>query len=569
VRSTTARQKPASPAKTDGIHYTPPELATFLAEATWKAVPKGHAPLRVLDPACGTGELLQAIVTTSPAHKRRELLLTGYETDTAALERAQSVLASVGAPKYALRHQDFLSANTSTSSRIHETDCQTYDVVIANPPYVRTQVLGAKKSHNLAKRFGLSGRVDLYQGFAMAMARVLTPGGVLGLLISNRFLSIKAGRTLRQFLASHFELHAIYDLGDTRLFSAAVLPVVVIARKGKIKGGRDCLFDRVYRNRSTEIEPQSANQHHSLLAALRDRDVHGVVRTPHDSFCIERGRLVVEDDAWSLMTPQREDWLRTVRQHQFSRFGQMGKARVGIKTTADEVFIRGDWDTLPPSLRPEDHLLRPLLTHHNAGRWIPHNNGRLRRVLYPHTMLNGRRAVIDLAGHPAAAAYLQTYRERLTRRRYVLNAGRKWYEIWVPHNPDGWAKPRIVFPDIAEHPRFCFDRSGAIVNGDCYWITLHAGIEDRWLLLMLAVANSTFITHYYDAIYHNKLYAGRRRFMTQYVAQFPLPNLDSSIGRQIVHLVSRLLSHSTTNGESEREIDDLVWKAFHVRSSNP
>jgi hypothetical protein len=43
---------------------------------------------------------------------------------------------------------------------------------------------GAARVHLLAKRFGLSGRVDLYHAFVAAMTMKLG-GGVLGLLCSN------------------------------------------------------------------------------------------------------------------------------------------------------------------------------------------------------------------------------------------------------------------------------------------------------------------------------------------------------------------------------------------------
>lgn len=91
--------------------------------------------------------------------------------------------------------------------------------------------MGAKKAQELAQRFGLTGRVDLYQAFTKAIANVLKPGGIVGLLTSNRFLTVKSGAALRHLLRTEFELTAIYDLGDTKLFSAAVLPVIVVARR--------------------------------------------------------------------------------------------------------------------------------------------------------------------------------------------------------------------------------------------------------------------------------------------------------------------------------------------------
>ena len=48
-----------------------------------------------------------------------------------------------------------------------------FDIVIANPPYVRTQILGAKRANELAHAYGLSGRVDLYQVFLLAMLKSL------------------------------------------------------------------------------------------------------------------------------------------------------------------------------------------------------------------------------------------------------------------------------------------------------------------------------------------------------------------------------------------------------------
>ena len=93
-----------------------------------------------------------------------------------------------------------------------------------------------------------------------------------------------------------------------------------------------------------------------------------------------------------------------------------------------------------------------------------------------------------------------------------------------------------------------------------------AGNEADWLLLVLAVANSTFVTRYYDTRFHNKLYAGRRRFMTQYVREFPLPDIDEAISQRIIEQVRRLVAGSVGDAsvDVEREIDAMVWESFGV-----
>ncbi|MCY4456377.1 MAG: hypothetical protein OXB90_00325, partial [Acidimicrobiaceae bacterium] len=60
----------------------------------------------------------------------------------------------------------------------------------------------------------------------------------------------------------------------------------------------------------------------------------------------------------------------------------------------------------------------------------------------------------------------------LEGRAYVIEGGRNWFEIWVPQKPALWTQQKIVFPDIADAPRFAIDRSGSIVNGDCYWMVV-------------------------------------------------------------------------------------------------
>jgi tRNA1(Val) A37 N6-methylase TrmN6 len=553
--------------KANGVHYTPPELAGFLAAVTAEWLANCTDTIRVLDPACGSGALLRAFALALPAEIRHRLILVGYETDELAIAQATASLRELHGPQVQLLHQDFLAVCSGISEQrslfgnAEDESLTPFDVVIANPPYVRTQVLGSAKSKALAQKFGLTGRVDLYHAFAKGMAGVLKPGGVLGLLTSNRFLTVKSGATLRDLLTKHFAIRSIYDLGDTKLFAAAVLPVIVVATRSKSAVEDRPCFHRVYQYREAVNAP--VPEVPSLLQALRDTRISGLLQTPSGVFKIERGYLShrEHDRVWALATKSRERFLATVARKRRNTFHDVARIRVGIKTTADEVFIRQKWSDVAAGGEPEAELLRPLIRHGDARRW--HWSGHPgQSVLYPHVSAGRDQRPIDLRRFPRGRRYLEAHRERLTRRHYLIEGGREWYEIWVPHRPHEWSLPKVVFPDIAENAKFFLDTSGAIVNGDCYWITLRDGVDADYLLLLLAVANSSFAARYYDIAFHNKLYAGRRRFMTQYVKQFPLPDLNCSAARKAIRAVAKLVSGDSVEDQLESEVDALVWQAF-------
>lgn len=76
--------------------------------------------------------------------------LVGYDTNEEYLTEAKSRLFSIEETSVTLKNEDFLLGdalvNTDNSSSTTAKGQKAVDVIIANPPYVRTQVLGAERS---------------------------------------------------------------------------------------------------------------------------------------------------------------------------------------------------------------------------------------------------------------------------------------------------------------------------------------------------------------------------------------------------------------------------------------
>lgn len=558
--------------KNTGATFTPRELSVFLAERIAFYVQSKHN--RVLDPACGEAELLIAMGEVLN-RKAIDFSLNGYDANEQYLSFAKDRLLCFGSEKTKLIHEDFLqsvdiSSDCNTPSLFEEYIVSevnnSFDIVIANPPYVRTQILGAEQAQALAQKFNLKGRVDLYYPFLIAMTESLKEGGILGVITSNRYLSTKSGESVRKFLSENFEILELIDLGDTKLFDAAVLPAIFIGKKKKQKLPSSAKFIKVYE----ELNGYKGDfiPVESIYDVLKKKQSGYFEIANGKRYKKSSGELkykIGSGSCWEMLSDNESDWVSKIDKASNNRVEDFFKVKVGIKSTADKVFISDKWEELNGT-KPEDELLKELISQENIEPWNATENFKL-KVLYPHISVNGEKQTVDIEKYPKAKKYFTQHEEKLRGRKYLIDAGRQWFELWVPHRPDQWGFPKLVFPDISLKPRFYLDNDGKIVNGNCYWIVATKKEDVEKLFLIQGIANSKLMTKYHDLVFNNKLYSGRRRYFSQYVEKYPLPDIDSINAKDIITLVKKLnqTKDSTKISELENQLEILVAKSFGVK----
>lgn len=538
--------------KSNGVVYTPFDLAEYVANEMIKYHNLCEDDsISILDPAVGEGNLLIALIK-SLGNCKKKIHAVGYETDgDTCIKTAQYLSHLFPDVEIDIRNDDFLEA-------VDNGKVEKFDYIIANPPYIRTQIMGSDKAQKIAEKLSLTGRVDIYYAFLVSANSILKEGGIAGYITSNKFMTIKAGASVRNFALRNYKIHRIVDLGDTKLFNASVLPCIIIFENGSTDNPANVLFTSIYQKNADDVLEKAI----PIKSIFQSVDETGYFIIPDGrAFYFQQGNLrcLHKDDVWTLSSSENEKWLAQVASNTWQTFSQIGKIRVGIKTTADNVFIGDKWEGTLSELE----LLRPLITHRNAGQIIANNDAQW-KVIYTHHTENGKKIPYDIEKYPKTRDYLKSYFEQLSSREYIKKANREWYEIWVPQNPDSWAHKKIVFRDISEKPEFWFDATGAIVNGDCYWIDINPETLEDVVYLALAVANSKFIEKFYDIKFNTKLYSGKRRYQTQYVEQFPIPFYWGDDAQKLISIVKKIIDEGSkeTALNYKQKIDDLVEKIF-------
>jgi hypothetical protein len=261
-------------------------------------------------------------------------------------------------------------------------------------------------------------------------------------------------------------------------------------------------------------------------------------------------------------TNEEQTLVDCIQAHASFYVGDKFKVRVGVKSCADEVFL--DPNNISAKDAPEDVFFTPMVSQENITPW--NISPDLLKVIYPHFDNNGVKDVYDIERYPKAKSFFNKHAERLQRRTYLTKSKRRWYEFWVPQNATLWKYPKLIFPDISVEPRFAIDTTGAIVNGNCYWIYASNEADLNLLYLIEGIANSSLMVRYHDLCFNNKLYSGRRRYLTQYVEKYPVPDPNNAYSKEIIRIAKQLHAAPSDKISSHLllELNEIVPKAFHV-----
>lgn len=349
-----------------------------------------------------------------------------------------------------------------------------FDLVIGNPPWVRSERLPPTVRGRLALRYrwwrttgtGWSHQPDLAVAFVERAFRLIRPGGTFGLLVPGKLATTSYASVARAALVREASIHTVADLADDprATFDATTYPLAIVASR------------------------TPPHRVHSIRRGL-DRDASTV---PQSAWRGVRSWAGADGASTALIARLGSKYPTVATTHAPS---------IGLKTGANAVFLDppdelAQWTR--PAIRGRDIRVDGLAVRH--------------KILWP----------IDKAGAPfrTLPAELQQYlapSEARLRRRADQVRGPWWQLFRIGPAASRW---RVIWPDIATELRvLALEHPDPVPLNSCYVVAC----SSRERMLRLGAWLSVSWLGALARMGAERAAGGHHRFGARVVAGLPCP----------------------------------------------
>lgn len=177
--------------KKDGIYFTPKSIVKDMMDTVLKVFENINKirTLRVLEPSCGSGQILQGVLEHFP---NRGVFIDAFETNEIIVNHVKTQFKQQQNVNIVLG--DFLTSNNNNTS----VDSY-YDVILGNPPFFGLKKDQQVKKYPLYNEWIDYGRPNVYVLFLLKSLDLLTPGtGILSFVLPVNFLNCMYYKKVRR-----------------------------------------------------------------------------------------------------------------------------------------------------------------------------------------------------------------------------------------------------------------------------------------------------------------------------------------------------------------------------------
>ena len=255
--------------KSKGQFYTPAEVSRIMAKVI--GIGKDERQMiSIYDPTCGSGSLL----LRAKAEAKHNVSIDGQEKDLATIGMARMSMIIHGVDDAELRHGDTLN---DPLHKENDTTLQTFDYVVANPPF---SMKGWRKSAKEQDIFGRWGFGDNFApvpppgcgdyAFLLHIVQSLkTQGHAACILPHGVLFRGGAEAEIRQFLVRNRWISGIIGLPANLFYGTGIPACIIIIDKEHAAGSKGIFM----------IDAKEGFQKDGAKNRLREQDIKLIVDT--------------------------------------------------------------------------------------------------------------------------------------------------------------------------------------------------------------------------------------------------------------------------------------------------
>ena len=236
---------PKKERKKYGQFFTSIETARYMADLF--EIPKTQDKISILDAGAGSGILSCAMIERlEQINSVKKVEVFCYETDRNVMPLLQKNLniAKESSGKdidFVIKEDNYILSQYLDFNHMMGGDFNPhkYDVVIGNPPYMKTEDIKAftpkeKSLYEKSNKYRSAYKqYDKYFLFIERALSLLKPDGYLGYIVPSKFMKVGAARELRDLIAKNAYLKTITSFGAHQVFTdkSTYTCIIVLEKK--------------------------------------------------------------------------------------------------------------------------------------------------------------------------------------------------------------------------------------------------------------------------------------------------------------------------------------------------
>lgn len=329
-----------------------------------------------------------------------------------------------------------------------------FDVVVGNPPYIKTEEMkltNPEEFEYLKLKYATPYKqFDKYFVFIELALSKMNPGGWLGLVVSNKWITIEAGMKLREMLAKYGLVAEIVNFGNELLFEgkSSYICLLVLTKDG-----------------TDQFAYRSVNSYRDFTL------------TPHDKGFILPSALLntVGSNAWILPSSNEEAFILEKLIANSRPLSEVIDVKNGIQTSANDVFL------IPQFIEGSNFITfnkngREWKIEKDITRLYISDSSRVisyqpivadARIIFPYEQKpNNQPTIINPSimrkKYPLAFKYLTHHRPRLRKRKVSPPPKRGVFYAYGRHQSLNavFTSPKIVYSVNQRGDKYAIDSAG-------------------------------------------------------------------------------------------------------------